>query len=217
MSVTPLPSKPTENQNPWYATMVAWMDGVALNVNELNADITNHDAATKHLPTGGLTGQVLKKSSSTNYDVSWQTESGGGTVTPPVSFTGTDASTIPLTITAAASQAAVIFDVQSSAGTKLFQIQNGGEVRLGPDAPNVNGTLRAGNTDPARRGIVYRAAASQTADLLAITNNSGTTLMKVASDGRITAPNVSAGVIVLNAADAVPAGTPAGTVILRRP
>ena len=39
------------------------------------------------LPTGGTTGQVLKKSSGTDYDVEWADESGGGSSPSPSSAT----------------------------------------------------------------------------------------------------------------------------------
>src|SRR5262252_6668536 len=39
------------------------------------------------LPAGGTTGQVLEKNSGTNYDVSWQTPSGGGATVRPVTDT----------------------------------------------------------------------------------------------------------------------------------
>lgn len=39
------------------------------------------------LPTGGTTGQVLKKSSGTDYDVEWADESGGGSSPSPSSST----------------------------------------------------------------------------------------------------------------------------------
>jgi len=48
-------------------------DGTTITV---DADGTIHGAQS--LPTGGTTGQVLKKKTNTNYDVEWADESGGG-------------------------------------------------------------------------------------------------------------------------------------------
>ncbi len=47
------------------------------------------------LPSGGTTGQVLTKTSATNYAASWQTASGGGGVTPDIKrLTATQQSTV---------------------------------------------------------------------------------------------------------------------------
>lgn len=59
------------------------------------------------LPTGGTTGQVLAKKTGTNYDVEWQTVSGGGAVDSVNGQTGTvvldadDVGALPDTTTAA--------------------------------------------------------------------------------------------------------------------
>jgi len=42
------------------------------------ADATTQSTAAVGIPTGGTTGQVLTKNSSTNYDASWATAGGGG-------------------------------------------------------------------------------------------------------------------------------------------
>ena len=58
------------------------------------------------LPTGGTTGQVLTKKTGTNYDVEWQTVSGGGAVNSVNGQTGTvvlgaaDVGALPDTYTA---------------------------------------------------------------------------------------------------------------------
>jgi len=219
--VTALPAQPTSGQNPWYATMKAWMDGVALNINELNADTTNHIASTVHIPTGGTVGQVLKKNSSTNYDASWQNESGGGggSITAPATLTGTDANTVPFTINGATGQSSSFMEVKKDDGTVHFAVQNTGEVRLGPSAPTLSAALKIQGNDGTRRGIVFKSSSgtTQTASLMELLDSSGNVLFKVAADGVVTAPNVSSGVIVLGANDAIPNGTPTGTVILRRP
>jgi len=215
--VTPLPSKPTDYQDPWFSTIDAWMNGVALNIAELNTQDTTHAALNSHLPIGGTTGQVLAKTSGSNYAVGWVTGGGTGNVTPPVTLTGTDINTVPLTVVGPASQATHYFNVQNSSLTPLFQIQVDGEVAMGPAAPSLNGTLKVGNTDPARRGIVFKAASAQSGRLLDLLDSTGSTLMGVNADGTISSPSIGAKVIVLNAGAAVPSGTPAGTVILRRP
>ena len=50
-------------------------DGTTITVDN---DGTIHGVQGQSLPTGGTTGQVLKKKSATNYDVEWANESGGG-------------------------------------------------------------------------------------------------------------------------------------------
>ena len=87
-------------------------------------------ADNRQLPSGGITGQVLKKDSTTDYDVSWQDDTSGaggtnlsianrtGTTLDVASSTGTDA-TIPA---ASGSEAGLMTDAQY---TKLDGIETG--------------------------------------------------------------------------------------------
>lgn len=50
-------------------------------VNNIAKALANLNVSSQGVPTGGTTGQVLAKASSTNYDTVWQTISGSGTVT----------------------------------------------------------------------------------------------------------------------------------------
>ena len=217
--VTALPGQPFESQNPYYATVTAWMNGVALNVNELNAQHVSHAANSSHLPVGGANGYVLAKTSATDYAVGWVAGGGGGgSMTPPVALTGTDPATIPLSVTGAAAQASSLFNVyQNGVATPVLSLTNTAELRVGTGTTTINGTVRASNTDPLRRGFAFRAAAGQSAALFEASDSAGNSLFSVGATGTVTAPNIGAKVIVLNSVDAIPAGTPAGTVILRRP
>ena len=87
-------------------------------------------ADNRQLPSGGITGQVLKKDSTTDYDVSWQDDTSGaggtnlsianrtGTTLDVASSTGTDA-TIPA---ASGSEAGLMTDAQY---TKLDGVETG--------------------------------------------------------------------------------------------
>lgn len=89
--LTSLPRHPNQGENPYYAVIEAWMDGIELNLDELESHAETHDALASHLPTGGATGQVLIKNSNTNFDVIWGAGGGGG-VTDHGALTGlTDA------------------------------------------------------------------------------------------------------------------------------
>ena len=218
--VTSLPGQPFDGQNPYYATVTAWMNGVALNVNELNAQHLSHVSNSSHLPVGGANGYVLAKTSATDYAVGWVVGGGGGSMTPPVALTGTDPATIPLSVTGAAAQSLSLFNVyQNGVTAPVLSLTNTAELRVGTGNTNINGTLKVSNTDPVRRGIVFRAAANQSVALFEASDSAGNSLFSVGATGTVTAPNIGAKVIVLGAlgTDPIPLGTPAGTVILRRP
>jgi hypothetical protein len=161
---------------------------------------------------------VLAKINSTNFNTQWVDQTGGnGGVTPPVSFTGTDPATVVFTVTGAAAQSSGYMNVYANGGaTPLFNISSSGEVRGGPGSHNINGTLKIGNTDGTRKGIVFNAVTGQSAKLLDMQVNT-VSMMSVNADGSVVAPNIGNKVIVLNAIDDIPQGTPIGTVILRRP
>ena len=52
--------------------------GGGLTENQVDDRINSLRPSTRQLPAGGSSGQVLKKDSNSNYDVSWQNDSGGG-------------------------------------------------------------------------------------------------------------------------------------------
>ena len=54
---------------------------------------------------------------------------GGGAPTAPVSITGTNPASVPLTVTGAASQAAHLFDVDNAAGTPQLSVLANGNLK----------------------------------------------------------------------------------------
>ena len=81
------------------------------------------------VPTGGVAGQVLKKNSSSNYDASWQAESGGAPLNSP-SFTGnvtitTNSSSPALKVTQSGTGSVLVLEDQASDTTTTFIDANG--------------------------------------------------------------------------------------------
>lgn len=75
------------------------------------------------LPTGGTTGQVLKKSSGTDYDVEWANESGGGGSSPsPSSATPQPLGTASAGSSTDYSRADHVHDFPSDFKTALLQL-----------------------------------------------------------------------------------------------
>lgn len=165
------------------------------------------------IPAGGTTGQVLAKTSATNYATGWASSPAPAA---PLLLTGTDPATVPLTAKAAAAQSTNILSTQLSDGTQVMTANSTGEVRLGPGTTSMAATVRVGVLDPARKGVSVRLAVAQTANGWEIQNSAGTVLAAFNSDGLLAAPNVDRRVSVLSAT-ADPSGLPDNTVILRRP
>lgn len=165
------------------------------------------------VPASGTTGHVLTK---TGGGFAWAAPT-GGTTAPPVSFTGTDIATVPLTVKGASGQTANIFETRLNDNTISLGVTATGEVRSGTNIANQNGVWRLGVNDPARQGLMIRLATSQTAKAMQVTDQGLTEVFSVAADGTVAGKNIGAPVLVLNAADAIPSTTLAGTVILRRP
>lgn len=176
------------------------------------------------LPTGGSTGQVLAKQSAADQDVDWEDQA-ATTLTPPVTFTATDPADVPLTLEGAASQTADLFEIKDNSANLKLAVLAGGQVRIGTTPPT-GGTLRIEQNSTSGRGIVLKQKAGGTADPLDITDSADASVMTVEADGTVNGLNVGtdpttgnfyAPNLVLDNAAAVPAGTPAGTLILRRP
>lgn len=143
-------------------------------------------------------------------------------VTTPITQESTDPNAVPVTIKGAALQAANLFRVLASDDSIIFSITPDGELRIGPNVGALDGTLRVGITDPAEAGMVVRGAVDQSAKYVRAIDSGAVEQFSVDNQGYISGRNLGGtfgivGSIVLDAAEAVPAGLPAGTVILRRP
>jgi hypothetical protein len=174
-----------------------------------------YSPVAKAVPTGGSTGQVLAKNSATNNDVGWVNQTANA-VTSPLSVTATATSQVPITATGMAGQTADILDAKLNGGALALGVASDGTVKVGNAAPSV-GTLRVQHLSASTKGVVIKQQSAGTAAPIEVQDSAGAVKFAVASDGTVTGTNIGAKVIVLNAADSVPAGTPAGTVILRRP
>ncbi len=120
-----------------------------------------------------------------------QTISGTVTFAPQVSITPRSARTAGLVIRGAASQSNSLQQWQNSSGTVLASINNGGSLTLANSGANGIGGLSAGvmwyivSGSSGYRPLVVQAATSQTGDLTAWQNSSGTVVTRVSSDARI--------------------------------
>jgi hypothetical protein len=167
------------------------------------------------IPTGGTIGQVLAKDSSTARDVSWVNQAATA-ITSPFTVTADAISETPITAQGMAGQTADVFAAKLNGGTGALAVAATGQVKVG-NAPPTAGTVRIEQKSASEAGIVVKLQSTPTADAIAVTDNGGTVLMSVEPDGQVVAPNIGVKVIVLDNAAAVPGGTLAGTVILRRP
>ena len=172
-------------------------------------------ALSNAVKTGGTVNQVYTKQSSAANDAIWSTPS-AATLTTPVTFTSTAVGQVPLTVKGFAGQTADILDVQTSASANIIAALQGGQIKIG-GAPPTAGTIRVEQAATTEKGLVIKQKASGTANPIDVTDSAGTTVFSVASTGTVVAPNVGVKVLVLDAAAGIPAGTIAGTVILRRP
>lgn len=167
------------------------------------------------VPTGGTSGQVLAKQSASDNDVDWEDQA-ATSITSPFVVTASDVAHVPITAQGMSGQTADLFDVKEDGGAIAFSVAASGQTQISDDPPTL-GTLRVGVTGPASRAIAVKLAASHTAYAVHIADNGGTPIFTVDNDGTVAALNIGAKVIVLDNAEAVPGGTPTGTVILRRP
>lgn len=92
------------------------------------------------VPQGGLTGEILKKFSDSNYDTEWGTLSASDVGAPNLigsnSFGGAnvfeagDPADVPLTALGVSGQTANLFEVNTSAGVQRFRVNNDGYTTL---------------------------------------------------------------------------------------
>lgn len=167
------------------------------------------------LPSGGTTGQVLVKNSGSNYDLSWAAQT-ATTPSSPFTVTATAVGQVPITAQGMSGQTADLLEVKLDGGALAFGVAAGGQVKIGNGAP-ASGTIRVEQIGTTEKGLVIKQKASGTADPIEVTDSAGTEVFSVAADGTVAGKNIGAKVLVLDNAASVPAGTPAGTVILRRP
>lgn len=109
----------------------------------------------------------------------------------PNIITGQTTSTIPLTIRAIASQTASLQQWQNSSSSPVASIATSGYfatagyASIGSITQVATTALNINIINPSNRGIVVRAAASQTANLQEWQNSSGTVLSRIDVDGTI--------------------------------
>lgn len=155
------------------------------------------------LVLGDLPSGVARTGSANAFTV------GGHTITNAA------ATDIPLLVSAHASQTANLFQINGTAGTRVFEVGSGGYVVTSSGMRASGGFLSgfisgisgvtssffatAANNIP----IAVRGAASQTADLMQWQNSAGTVLASVSSGGAL-AVNVGGNVIANNASGTVP-------------
>lgn len=166
-------------------------------------------------PTGGSTGQVLAKNSNANYDFVWQ--SGSASLTIPYTAVGTSTGTVPFAVKGFAGQTADIFQVMDSANSVFFNVFSDGRIVAGPGGSALEATLNTRPVTSTTKGFIIKARAGQTENLMEVRTSTDGMLMSIGANGTITAPNIGPKLVVLNAVQAVPGGTAAGSVILRRP
>jgi len=138
----------------------------------------------------------------------------------PVTITAAAATDVPITAKGHATQSADLFRTVTSANAVLAAINTDGEIRTGSGASSLNGMIRAACRTAARVGLTVKGFTGQSALLADFQNQAGATVASVGPDGTIVGLNIGVKLIVLNASgggSTVPGGTPAGTVILRRP
>jgi hypothetical protein len=135
----------------------------------------------------------------------------------PVTITAPAATNVPISARGATSQTADVFRTLTIGNAVQAAIDADGEIRTGSGASSLNGMLRAVCRTAARVGLTVKGFTGQSALLLDCQDSTGASVASVAADGTITGLNIGRKVIVLNAAQAIPGGTPSGTVVLRRP
>jgi len=136
---------------------------------------------------GGTTGSTLVIGIGSNPGAI--TVAGTVTQNSQVGITALSANNTPLVVRAAASQAANIMELQSSAGAILGSISSVGNTQLpilgvgGTALSSLGGTLRVMNSGSGAVGVTIRGASGQSVDLLQIQNNTPSTLLKVDQNG----------------------------------
>lgn len=144
---------------------------------------------------------------------------------PPVTVTATSAAMIPFAVKAAASQTADVFRALDSSSNIMAAIEKNGEIRAGSSASMV-AMFKALCRGAAVPGLILRGAVGQSANIVEIQDSTGSLIMAVSALGKVNGSNVGtipgttvafAPLLVLDYSASVPPGTPAGSVIMRRP
>jgi hypothetical protein len=102
-------------------------------------------------------------------------------------------------------------------GTRTGYFNEYGEVRARPAKTNTVAMRAMGHGSGSSGDIFQVTNSGQSATYLGVSATEITTDIPITSASTISATNIGAMVLVLDAADPVPPGTPVGTVILRRP
>ena len=143
-------------------------------------------------------------------------------VVTPVVHTATDVDDTPLTVKGMLGQVGNLLRVLASDDSVIFAITPDGELRIGPNVGALEGTVRVGITTASDVVVLVRGAALQSGEYFRAIDSGAVEKFSVDSDGQINGRNLGGtfnivGCVVLDAAEAVPSGLPADTVILRRP
>lgn len=161
---------------------------------------------------------------------------GGGTVyatqayvlnaiSAPFSLIAALASDVPLTIKAAISQTANLFVIKDSDENIIGSISPLGQLTAGAEFTG-NAMFKAKCRASTIPGVRVQGATGQTGNLYVGEDSTGVNRFTVAPDGTVNGANVGtvpgttitySPTLVLDAAEAVPPETLAGTIILRRP
>lgn len=138
-------------------------------------------------------------------------------VATPLTLVASSAAVVPLTVKSAASQTANVFQVSNSAGTIIGSIDKFGQFNAGANVAG-QGMFKAqarGATIPV---AVFKAADSQTADIVDVQDNNGVVKMSIAFDGKVNGPNIGLPVALLSPTDDPAAlNVYPGSIILRSP
>jgi hypothetical protein len=102
-------------------------------------------------------------------------------------------------------------------GTRTGYFNEYGEVRARPAKASTVALRAMGHTSGGTTNIFEVANTGGATKYFTVASNGAALTVPLASTAAITAPNIGAKVLALAAADPVPPGTPAGTVILRTP
>jgi hypothetical protein len=146
-------------------------------------------------------------------------------ISSPFSLISELASDIPLTIKGAISQTAKLLVVKDSNEAILASIDQLGQVTAGADFTG-NAMLKAKSRGATIPGVRVQGAVSHTGFYYVAEDSSGVNKFTVDFDGTVNGANIGtppgtslvySPLMVLDAAAAVPSGTRAGTIILRRP
>lgn len=101
-------------------------------------------------------------------------------------------------------------------GTRTGYFNEYGEVRGRPAKTSTVAMRAMGHASGSSGNILEVTNSGQSATYLGVSSSQVSASVPIVSTSTVSATNIGAKVIVLNAGDPVPGGTPVGTVILRR-